>query len=459
MQLNWKNLLQGGPEAIDPIQVKFRDVPLAEIAITFSYVALAGLWIIFSDEMIGEMMGQPETTLVQSFKGLNFVFTTGVLLYLVLRRSFRNRRLAEEALRVSQERFEAVALATTDAIWDWNMETNVVWWSDGVQKLFGYKAEDISSKVDWWRDRLHPDDKERVTQTIRRVVERGGQSWAGHYRFRRQDGTYALVLDRGYVIHNAQGKPTRIAGGVTDITERRKAEEALESSRQQLRALAGRLQSAREEERSSVAREIHDELGQVLTALKLNLDWLERKISEREGSPSINLLLDRVVASGEIVETAISGVQRIAADLRPEILDHLGLVEALQEEATKFQERSGVRCTLALPPPEPELPAPITTAVFRIFQEALTNVARHAQASALHAALQRDAQYLTLDIEDDGRGISVEALADDRALGLLGMRERAAALGGTVNIAPIQPHGTRVSLRLPLAQSGAAVSA
>lgn len=189
-----------------------------------------------------------------------------------------------------------VALATTDAIWDLNLETKIVWWSAGIEQLFGYRPADVSPRLDWWLDRLHPEDKDRVAQELERVAESGGRTWAGHYRFRRQDGTYASVLDRGYLIHDAAGKPTRVVGGISDISERRRAEEALEGSRRQLRALTARIQSGREEERANVAREIHDELGQVLTAIKMNLDWLELRLDERGDAPAVNPLLERVPA-------------------------------------------------------------------------------------------------------------------------------------------------------------------
>ena len=451
MKISWTKLLSRGPESINPRDVMIKDVPLVELAISASYVLVGGAWVIFSDELLDSVVGEGRHAgIVQTFKGVNFVTTTGFLLYLVLRRSFRNRRLAEEALRLSQERFEAVALATNDAVWDWNLDTNVLWWSDGIQKLFGYRPEDVSTKVEWWMERLHPEDKERVVRTIRHAIEHGARTWAGQYRFRRNDGTYAIVLDRGYVILSKAGKPVRVAGGMTDISERRQAEKALENSQNQLRALASRMQSAREDERASVAREIHDELGQVLTALKLNLDWLERKIGQSEGNPSINRLLDRVVATGEIVDTAISGVQRIATDLRPEILNHIGLPEALTQEAAQFQARSGIPCRLELPSSGAELLPETATAIFRIFQEALTNIARHAQASSIRASLRADGRQITLEVEDNGRGIAVEALLDARSMGLLGMRERATALGGEVAITPCTPHGTRVLLRLPL---------
>jgi two-component system sensor histidine kinase UhpB len=454
MPFNLKQFLSRMPEHIRADRVWFKDFPQAELGITVLYVAVAGVWCVFSYDVFDWLMGDPmDSPTLHAMKGFNFILTTGLVLFVVLRRSFRIRRRAEEALRLSQERFEAVALAATDAIWDLNLDTEVIWWSDSLAKLFGYRPEDVSTRVDWWRERLHPDDRERVLAAIRQVSESGGRNWSGHYRFRRQDGSYAVVLDRGYILRDPAGRPVRVVGGITDITERRRAEEALESSRRQLRALSARLQSAREEERTHVAREIHDELGQVLTAIKINLDWIERHLGERAGDASLNPLLERVVESSEMTETAMASVQRIAAELRPGLLDNLGLAAALSEEAGRFQQRTGIRCVLQLPPEPPELPREAATAVFRIFQEALTNVARHAEAKSLRIELQADAAQVTLVIEDDGRGIAPEAVSSNRSLGLLGMRERAVVLGGELAVAPAAPHGTRVALRLPRAAS------
>jgi signal transduction histidine kinase len=156
-----------------------------------------------------------------------------------------------------------------------------------------------------------------------------------------------------------------------------------------------------------------------------------------------------VVESGEIVENAITSVQRIATDLRPPVLDNLGLVEALQQEAFRFKERSGITCELKLPEPPVSLSQETSTAVFRVFQEALTNVLRHAQATSVRISFGASGPELELQIEDNGKGIQPDAIVDARSLGLLGMAERAAGLGGQVAVAPIAPHGTRVTLRLP----------
>ena len=149
--------------------------------------------------------------------------------------------------------------------------------------------------------------------------------------------------------------------------------------------------SGREEERANVAREIHDELGQVLTAIKMNLDWLERRIDEHAEGPALNPLLERVVESAEMTDSAIKSVQRIATDLRPGALDNLGLAEALLQEANGFQQRSGITCEMDLPAGPLNLPGQVATAVFRVFQEALTNVGRHAKATTVHVLLKVDA--------------------------------------------------------------------
>ncbi len=437
-----------------------RELPLQELGLTLLYILFAGIWFVFSDDVFDWATRRPlDSPALQTMKGINFLITTALVLYLVLRRTFRTRRLAEEASRLSQQRFESVALATTDAIWDLNLDTKIVWWSEGMQKLFGYRAEDVSSKFDWWLQRVHPDDRARVTEAIRSVVESGGHTWAGEYRFRRQDDSYATVLDRGYIIHDAAGKPVRLVGGLSDVSERRMAERALENSRRQLRALTARLQAGREEERAAVAREIHDDLGQMLTALKLNLDWLEREMDKRPDDAGLNPLLERVLESGEITEAACQSVQRIAADLRPALLDNLGLAEALREEARRFQERSGITCQVRLPPEPLPLGPETSIAVFRVFQEALTNVARHAQATVVRISLEDRGEQVVLQVEDDGKGIRLEAIGDPRSLGLLGMAERAAALGGHVAVAPVEPHGTRVTLRLPWRADATAASA
>lgn len=233
-----------------------------------------------------------------------------------------------------------------------------------------------------------------------------------------------------------------------DITRRRQTENELLSSREHLRALAARLQAVREEERTHVAREIHDELGQMLTALKMDLRGIERELEELN-EPRLNPVLDKAVAATELTDALVKCVQRIAAELRPGILDRLGLVTALEHEAEQFQQRTKIVCRLTAPPQEPNLPFESSTAVFRIFQEALTNVARHARATEVHITLFLRPGLLVLEVRDNGRGIQAGDLLGPQSLGILGMKERARQLGGDVTFSAVPGGGTLVTLEIP----------
>jgi len=425
-------------------------VPLPELRIVLGYLLCGALWIIYSDMALDWLTDDPLDSLqLQTYKGLNFIITTALLLYLVLRRSFDRWRRAERRLRESEERFEWAGRAATDAIWDWTPATNAVWWSDSFCKLFGYAREEVPATMEAWLTRLHPEDKADTLAAIEAVLHSGRQMWAGEYRFRRRDGTYAFVQDRRYVIRDSGGKPVRVVGGMTDITARKEAEQKVEGSRRQLRALSARLQSLREEERARIAREIHDELGQALTALKMDLRWAEKRLG-RESSLALNPILDKIVETGELVDATIASVQRIAAELRPGVLEDLGLTTAVRHEAKRFQERTGVLCRLQLPESEPMLPDEIATSMFRIFQEAITNVARHAEATEVEVQLVREADGLVLRVADNGKGIRPADLEGTKSLGLLGMKERAESLGGEVTFQRGSPRGTVVKLVLPL---------
>ena len=194
---------------------------------------------------------------------------------------------------------------------------------------------------------------------------------------------------------------------------------------------------------------IHDELGQSLTSLKMDLRWLERRLSEPGLPAALTPLVDRVVAASGLTAATIVTVQKIAAELRPGSLDHLGLAAALTHELRRLQARGDLRCTAQVTEPVPALPAPVASELFYICQEALTNVVRHARATAVEVSLQAAAGSVVLEIKDDGVGTGPVDFGALHSLGLLGMRERAAQCGGTVTLTPNEPNGTRVTVRIP----------
>jgi len=591
---------------------------------------------------------------------------------------------AEEALRESEERFRLAILATFNAVWDWNLQTDALWWNENFQVLFGYPAEEIEPGIESWKNRIHPDDLDRVTTGIHAAIDSGRQNWSDQYRFRRKDGSYAVVDDRGYIVRAANGIPVRMLGAMQDITERKRAEETLrvkdaaiesainaiaisdlaghltyvnpaflqlwgygssaqvvgkpvtafwqleehavevvdalrhrggwtgelvarrgvdgapfdvqiaastvvdaagqpvcmlasfmditarkraaESLRESeeryrsiieqlndvyyrtdrdgcitmmspsaaplfgfpstgemigrpieslwkypsqraallaaiderglvhdyettavrtdgtpfavavsshyvrdasgapdgvegiirditerkqaeaaLRALARHLDSVREEEHTRIARQVHDELGQALTALRLDLTWVGRKIPK--GNTALRRRIDAAVA---LTDETITVGQRIVGELRPPILDDLGLVPAVEWYAQHFARRSGLRIELDVGAEEPVVPDHLAITAYRIVQEALTNVARHAQATHARVRLGEQDGALTIEIRDDGQGFPEEAARDPHSFGIVGMRERAASQGGELVITSSPGAGTTVRVTFPL---------
>jgi signal transduction histidine kinase len=219
---------------------------------------------------------------------------------------------------------------------------------------------------------------------------------------------------------------------------------------EQLRELAARLEAAREEERSGSAREIHDQLGQSLTAIKLDLSWIARRAASPAGLDiPRDVLLERLRATIALTDEVIQQVRRISAELRPGVLDDLGLTAAIEWQAQEFQKRTGVTCAVSSTLGETHLSRDVSTAVFRICQEALTNVARHANATRVEVSLEGGTDSLRLEVRDDGGGVPAEVIQSPKSLGLLGMRERARHIGGSTEVRA-GAEGTLVSLEVPL---------
>jgi signal transduction histidine kinase len=240
----------------------------------------------------------------------------------------------------------------------------------------------------------------------------------------------------------------RTASLTTELAERKRAEQQLEVSRTQLRQLSAHLQLAREEERTRIAREIHDELGQTLTALKMDVTSLGNKMPKDK-----EMLREKTRSMVGLIDSGIQEVRRISTELRPALLDHLGLVAALECEAKDFENRWGINCTFSSHLEDVKLDDDRATAIFRIFQETLTNVARHAYATHVKAGLCQENGHLTLEVRDNGKGITEKELSDPKSLGLLGMRERALVLGGSVKIGGCPRNGTTVTLVVPSDQT------
>ncbi len=240
-----------------------------------------------------------------------------------------------------------------------------------------------------------------------------------------------------------------LGDAVANTLERKRTEEALRQSREQLRALSSRLQSLREEERIRISREIHDHLGQLLTALKLDLRSLERKVSAMLETELTATLYSKINSAQKLTDETIVSVQKIASELRPGVLDRLGLGPAIEAELQTFQSRTGTKCDWHISTEIPILSPDHATAMFRIFQEILTNIARHAHATHVSVRLNCENGQLTLGVSDNGSGIQKGNIENANSLGILGMQERAAMLGGTIAFESEAGKGTTVTVQLP----------
>jgi signal transduction histidine kinase len=287
-------------------------------------------------------------------------------------------------------------------------------------------------------------DSHRLPLDLQRIQD--GEDSSGEWLRRRKDGTTVWIDSKRVVLRDPRGEAIGILGVAKDITERKRADEALQVTHARLRDFAGRMRSVREQERALMARQIHDELGQVLTALGMDVAWLEARLPTNDRP-----LVEKCRAMAALIEGTIGRVRTLATELRPAVLDDLGLLAAIEWETQQFTRRTGIACALELPATLPPLDADRSTDLFRILQEALTNVVRHAAARHVDVQVRVTPAELVLVVGDDGRGIEEAEASSPRSLGLLGMRERALLWNGAVQVRTRPQGGTAVTVRLPLA--------
>jgi len=298
----------------------------------------------------------------------------------------------------------------------------------GLQSVIGSSMLDL----------VWPEDHPKLDALLRRAAQRNCR---GEIRLQSRKGTPLSVhLSLNPLRLDSTRAVCLIA---SDLSEMKRAEQELRASSEQLRNLAAHLLSVREEERARISREVHDELGQSLTAVKMDLAWLAGRLPRRNGP-----MLKRIRSTRQLADSIIQSIRRISTELRPAVLD-LGLAAAVEWQVQEFQARSGIQCKLRLLTRE-VVASNASTAMFRIFQETLTNVARHAKATRAEVVLQKQRDRLVLLIRDNGRGFDQADPSLSKSLGLLGMRERAAILGGRVNISSAPGKGTTVAAWIPL---------
>lgn len=350
------------------------------------------------------------------------------------------RKKAEIELRTSEQKYKLLFDSNPLSMWMLSLpDYKVIDVNEVALLQYGYTREEfLKLSVLDFRPKEDIERFKTSTNTNFRGIYH-----AGVWRHVKKNGTRIYV---DIVTHDIlyKGQQTRLVLA-NDVTEKYIAEEKLKDSYESIRTLTGHLQNVREEERLHIAREIHDELGQLLTVLKMDVSWLHKKIE-----PDNNLAKEKLSDILSLIDTTVKTVRRIASELRPSLLDDLGLLAAMEWHLEEFERRSGIQTQLHLPETELPLPDSLKIGLFRIFQESLTNVARHSGAKKVFASLIQEDKQLILTIKDNGTGFEEKPTAEKRTLGLLGMKERTMMMGGIYSISGEKGEGTTVTVIVPI---------
>ena len=355
-----------------------------------------------------------------------------------------NRIKAEEKLKRSEDNLSMAQKLAKIGSWEFNLQTQELTWSKELYRIFEFENVPDEELYMRYRNKFHPDDLPKLDSMIQHALEtKTGYTY--QHRIINSDGSIKHILGIGEVMLNRQGELIGLKGTGQDITELVKAEEKLQHSYRQIRDLVAHLQHIREQERTRIAREIHDELGQQLTGLKMYISWLSKKTL-----PFNNGVREKFEATTSLIEETIRSVRRISLELRPSMLDDLGLIAALEWQSNEFEKRSGITTEFINRAVQVEMPASVKTGLFRIYQESLTNVARHAGATRVTAVLELNGNDLILTISDNGKGFSVSNVESKKTLGLFGMKERTQEMGGKYDIVSTPGDGTTVRVSVPV---------
>jgi PAS domain S-box-containing protein len=376
---------------------------------------------------------------------LGFIFVASIVFN--QRRYIGVQRQKLEAVQKSEQYFRSLTENSFDAIALCKPNGSIVYASNSTERVLGYPTKELIGRNA--TQLILKDDALELEKILNEQLKRKNARAFAHFRAQHKDGTWRWIEG---VAMNLLEEPSveAIIVNYRDITERKQSEQQLKKSHDQLRDLSAHLQSVREEERTQIAREIHDELGQMLTVLKMDISFLKKKLIDSNDDRFPFDANQELLSMTNLVDSTIQSVRRIATELRPEILDELGIRDAIEWASQVFESRSGIKTVFSSNAVEIPLDRDRSTALFRIFQETLTNVARHANATKVTVNLECSDHELRMTIIDNGRGATDEELSSSRSLGILGMRERAILIGGEVNVAGQVGMGTTVSIRVPL---------
>ena len=355
-----------------------------------------------------------------------------------------DRRLTEQELRDQRALLAEAQKVAGLGSWEWDPESGRLAWSDELYRIYGVTREEFTPSFEGYLERVHAEDRQNSGAMMARALM-DGRGFTMQERIVRPGGEVRYLRSQGEVARNERGKPIKVFGACLDVTEQRHSETALRQAAQDLHSLTRKLVQAEEAERRRIARELHDRVGQSLSALNINLDIIARDDTLAPASRQ------RLQDSAALVDSTLQSIESVMAELRPPLLDEYGLAAALGWHAEEFSRRSGIRVSVTERTPEAAktLRLEAALALYRITQEALNNVLKHSRARHAEIEIEEAEGHVVLAVRDDGEGFDLAAMRKGR-LGMSTMRERAEAAGGALHVETAPGRGTRVVARVPL---------
>lgn len=366
-------------------------------------------------------------------------------------RDVTERKFALRQLRESRAKLAEAQRIAKVGSWEWKpgKESELVW-SDEMCRIYGLSPEVFDHSYDTFVNHVHPDDRKHIEQTVEYALK-NQTSFSFEHKIIRSDGKVRTLLCNGQAVADGDGEVVKVIGTGQDITEQKEKEEQLRAYSKQLQELSVKIERTREEERIRIAREIHDELGQMLTVLKMDVSMLSGQMKKKIPGDILEYFNSEAEKILHRINTIIESVQRITTSLRPEVLDDLGLKEAIEWQAKQFANQTGINVQFNTNLEDADFLMEVqSTTLFRILQETLTNIMRHADATKVKITLEARNSNIHLRVKDNGVGITAKQKQAPTSFGLIGMRERTQFLGGDVQIKGVSGEGTSITVWIPL---------
>ena len=352
------------------------------------------------------------------------------------------RKISEEKIRISSERFEMVSRATNDAVWDWNLQTDEIYWNDEIRSMFNYNTDDIATGTAW-KVHIHPEDFKRVTRKLVYHVKNSIQNWLDEYRFRCADGSYKYVFNRGFILFDNNRKPYRIIGAMQDVTEINKLQQSLneERIRKQMELTSATIQG-QEKERSEIGRELHDNINQLLTATKLYLDVASKQPDMKD---------EMIERSVENISQSMEEIRRLSSALVPPSMDINNFNDIIKDLIEPIKLATEINITYDVSGVDKDiLSNDQLLNVYRILQEHLNNILKHAHANTVLISVKHINDHISINITDDGTGFDINARR--KGIGFKNIQSRAELLNGKMKIVSKPGEGCLLVVKFPVDQ-------